>query len=220
MGLTLSNGWAYGVSVDTETSGLGRAARVVQIAALRFRCRWDDARSELDIEFSSAYRLLTLVRPPPGTWFDPGAVRVTGIDAARVREAPSFAAISDRLQEVVADLPIVAHNAPFDRRMIAGEFDHLGGTPPEVEWICSMQAAKSRGHTKAALSVVASALRIKPEGGLHDAGVDAELAARVYGTLVKPGSSITTELGFRPPAERRGRPFPSSPPSGGWGMGR
>lgn len=218
MGLRISSkGWAYGVAVDTETTGLGASARIVQLAALRFRCRWNRPLARLDIEFSDTYRLGTLVKPPPGTRFDPGAVRVTGIAEAHVREAPSFPAIAGRFLEVVADLPVVAHNAPFDRRMISGEFEAMRMQPPAVTWICSMQAARASGHRRASLGDVSASLRIRPTGDLHDATVDAELAARVYGTLVRPGVEAPDLVPAPVSMPLDQRPFPAM---AGWGMPR
>ena len=177
-----ADGWHYAGAVDTETTGIGRDARVVQVAALRMRWRWPDATSVVpDVEFSDTYRLVSLVKPPTGTWFDPNAVRVTGIGPAQVAMAPSFTDVLPELRRVVCKLPVIAHNSPFDRRMLDREMQHTGDTTFDVAWICSMQAVRRTGlFASARLGDVARTLGIEPRGGLHDAGVDAELAGRVY----------------------------------------
>ncbi len=175
------DGWAYAAAVDTETTGLGGDARVVQLAALRFRWRW--ISGSVEVEMSPRYRLVTLVRPPPGTRFCPRAEAVTGIGERRVAGAPPFPEVLPALMETCGDLPIVAHNAAFDRRMLLGEQARCGAEPLPHRWECSQAAARRAGHARLKLGELAEALGVRATGGLHDAGVDAELAARVMAAV-------------------------------------
>jgi len=184
----MAGGWLYAVSVDTETTGLGSDARVVQLAALRFRWRWPGGAGEPEVEFSARYRLVSLVRPPEGIAWNPGAVAVHGIRPADVARAPAFPDVEPELLRVVGDLPLVAHNAPFDRRMVEREFavaGRLADAPAADRWACSMRAAAAAGLPRK-LGDLAAALGLRPSGGLHDAGVDAELAALAYARACRP----------------------------------
>ena len=184
MDFPIRDGWRYAAAVDTETTGLDSNARVVQVAALRFRWRRSDPNGLPEFQASTAMRLVSLVRPPHGTWFNPAAVRVTGIDARKVAGAPVFTDLAARFLEVCDGLPIVAHNASFDRRMIDGEFGRLGMRSPEAtRWFCSMGLARRTGQITAKLGDLCCRLAIEPDGELHDAGTDALLAARVTAHL-------------------------------------
>jgi DNA polymerase-3 subunit epsilon len=178
--------WQYAISLDTETSGSCSASRVIQLAALRFRFRLLPGTKVPDVEFSERFRLVSLVRPPPGTPFNPYATRVHGITADRLRREPEYKDVHARFLEVVGELELVAHNVVFDRRMMEREHEH-SGLPllSGSRWVCSLQMAKKRypGQT-CKLGDVTRRLGIAPSGALHDAGVDAELAARLYAHMV------------------------------------
>lgn len=175
-----SSKWKYGVSIDTETTGTYTKCRVVQVAALRFRFRTFEEKDQ--IEFSERFRFISLIRPPHGTPFIPEAVKVTGIGYQQVRNAPMYHEIYDRLCEVIGDLDLVAHNAPFDRRMIDRE--HESVDLPIIDsnrWKCSLSLArKFTPGTSMKLAQIGERLGIEVTGKTHDAGVDAELAARIY----------------------------------------
>ena len=178
--------WRYAISVDTETSGSCAASRVVQLAALRFRFRLLPGMKMPEVEFSDRFRLVSLVRPPPGTPFNPYATRVHGITPDKLRGAPDYKAVHVRFLEVAGELDLVAHNVPFDRRMVEREHECSGLQPPSVSrWICSLALARRRYPGESCkLGELARKLGLEASGALHDAGVDAELAGRLYAYLV------------------------------------
>jgi DNA polymerase-3 subunit epsilon len=90
------------VILDTETTGLGYGAEIVEIGV---------------IDATGATLLTTLVKPKAG--MIPATVsRIHGIRTEDVRDAPSFSEIYDTLLAVTAGRRIVAWNAPFDERMV------------------------------------------------------------------------------------------------------
>ncbi len=56
----------------------------------------------------------------------PFVVKLTGINNAMLRQAPKFYEIAKRIIEITNDCIIVAHNAPFDYRILQLEFNRLG----------------------------------------------------------------------------------------------
>lgn len=178
--------WRYAISLDTETSGSCAESRVIQLAAIRFRYRLLVNMSVPEVEFSERFRLVTFVRPPLGTVFNPYATRVHGITPEQLRHAPDYKAVHEQFLEVVGDLDIIAHNATFDRRMVEREH-HLSGLQilPASRWVCSLALSKERHPQESCkLGEITRRLGILPSGALHDAGVDAELAARLYAHLI------------------------------------
>jgi DNA polymerase III epsilon subunit-like protein len=96
--------WA---AVDVETTGLHPVRdRIVEIAVIRL-----GPHAEKIDEWS------TLVNP--------GEVslggRIHGLRRAGVKDAPSFSDIRDELLERLANLVLVAHNAPFDVSFLQSE---------------------------------------------------------------------------------------------------
>lgn len=56
----------------------------------------------------------------------PFVVKLTGINNAMLRQAPKFFEVAKRIIEITEGCIIVAHNAPFDYRILKLEFDRLG----------------------------------------------------------------------------------------------
>lgn len=115
-----------GLYVDTETTGLGLTARIVEIALVPFSFQGDKI---VAVHPAVAYL------QDPGIPIPPDATKVSGITDEMVagRQADW-----DRVVELLAaaDL-VVAHNASFDRPVVHRELRHRGKKPPEVLWGCS-----------------------------------------------------------------------------------
>ena len=90
------------VILDTETTGLGLQAEVVQIGLINGR-----GDSLMDN---------VLVRPTVP--IEPEAVRVHHISEAMVANAPSFVDVLPRLRDVVCGKLLVIYNAEYDLRLL------------------------------------------------------------------------------------------------------
>lgn len=164
------------VSIDTETTGLGRDDRICQVAIASF---FGDGR--LETKSWLVY---------PGRPIPEQATRIHGITDRMVRNAPTF---SEIVEDVIAELeraPWVAHNLQFDARMLAKEIPR-DRWPQGVPTLCSMTYAKKhhvdtkhrRGHK---LSDLANVFSVDYEtGGLHDAKYDANLLAYVTRSMMR-----------------------------------
>jgi DNA polymerase III subunit epsilon len=125
----LTHIWAF----DTETTGHAHDARVVELAMARV-CLADgtlsDARSQL---------------LHPGVHIPADATAVHGITDAMVARAPSIATVLPKaLAMVVASgLPMVAHNASFDLRLLRADAQRTDVTlPGSIAVYCSLKAAR------------------------------------------------------------------------------
>lgn len=120
--------------LDTETTGLRSDARVCEIAI-----------AVLDLDTGA------LAKEPRGMLLNPEmpmpaeAVSMHGITDAMVQGKPTLAEVWPRILSYVGDCPVVAHNAPFDRRMIAQSLAMHGVTEPDWTWHCSRDLARSLG---------------------------------------------------------------------------
>lgn len=117
--------------LDTETTGLRSDARVCEIAI-----------AVLDLDTGA------LAKEPRGMLLNPEmpmpaeAVSMHGITDAMVQGKPTLAEVWPRILSYVGDCPVVAHNAPFDRRMIAQSLAMHGVTEPDWTWHCSRDLAR------------------------------------------------------------------------------
>ncbi len=165
------------VYLDTETTGLGRDAEVIELAVVGA-----DGRILLD----------TLVRPVGPIPAD--ASRVHGIRDVHVAAAPDWRVIHERLCTLLEGRTVVVYNATFDRRMVAQSCGRHRLADPYPDWHCAMMAyaefraqpkAAGRGHRWHKLEHAVAAFGAVPGG--HRAAADA-LACRavVLGMAVAP----------------------------------
>ncbi len=101
--------WELGnfVAVDTETSSLGMSAEIVEVSAVKFE------------DFRPVSVFETLCRPYRRISLE--ATAVNGISNEMVKDAPRFAEIIPALDDFTDGFSLVAHNAPFDLRVLAKE---------------------------------------------------------------------------------------------------
>lgn len=83
----------------------------------------------------------------PGTQIEFGAQRVHGISQRDVSEKPSFAQMWPAIVPYLANHLVVAHNAAFDLRVLAGECTRYGLECPSLETFCTLTYAKAHVKT-------------------------------------------------------------------------
>ena len=116
--------------LDTETTGMGKGAEVIEVAVVNTR-----GETLLD----------TLVKPQSSR-MNPHAQRVHGITSQMLSSAPSWAEVLPELSELADRRTVLAWNAPFDRGMLA-QTSHIWGLDhPTWLFVCAMRLyAKGRG---------------------------------------------------------------------------
>lgn len=119
--------------IDTETTGLGAQDRVVEIAVVVLDATTLETVDEYD----------TLINPRR----DVGPEHIHGISASMVEAAPTFEEIAGDLAARLDDHILVAHNLPFDVRMVQGEFSRLDADFSEGRGICTLRLSGSRLST-------------------------------------------------------------------------
>lgn len=129
-------------------------------------------------------REAVLIRPPRRavvfSW-------VHGITWEMVEGEPTFGELWPRLLPLLDGAAfLAAHNAPFDRRVLAACCEVAGQPVPPLPFVCTVHLARRRlGIIPANLPAVCRRLGI----GLihHDAGSDAEACARIVIAAAAPG---------------------------------
>jgi DNA polymerase-3 subunit epsilon len=118
------------VVIDCETTGFGKTDRIVEIAAVTL----DPATFQVIDEYE------TLVNPER----DVGHVGIHGISSTMVEAAPVFQEIAVALGRRVHGAILVAHNLPFDQRMIAQEFERIGCTLNSGRGVCTLRQTSEK----------------------------------------------------------------------------
>ena len=153
--------------LDTETTGLGYGAEVIEIGVIG-----PDGRE----------RLSSLVRPRSGRV--PAAVTaIHGITMDDLHGAPTFDEVYDALLALARDRRVVAWNAPFDERMVRQSAATWGRRERLKGFECAMRAyALARGlrHGRAKLERAAAETGVLAAGRqAHRSSDDARLTLQV-----------------------------------------
>jgi DNA polymerase-3 subunit epsilon len=157
--------------VDTETNGLsGVECELTEVGAVLV------GGGELHDRWSSLVRTNLPLRR--------GIQRFTGITQAMVDAAPYAEEVLPELRQIASNRVLVAHNAPFDRRVLGQAFARAGLNWPDPPWICTAQLARTLLplQRERGLGRLADALGIDVAQA-HRALPDAETCARVLCAL-------------------------------------
>jgi len=111
------------VFLDTETTGLGADAEVVDIAL---------------IGVDGGVLFESLIRPSHP--IPPGASRVHRIRDADVAAAPTWAEVQPYLADLLDERRVVVYNAAFDHRIVSQCCRQHGLLAPSSGWDCAMHA--------------------------------------------------------------------------------
>lgn len=158
------------VAIDFETANPKRAS-VCQIGLVRVL---NGIPGAVKCEF---------VSPPPGfTNFHERNIAVHGITKPQVEGKPSWESMLDRLIAFSKDLslPLVAHNAPFEKSVITQATEAIGRDVPDFTYHCTVKLAKRLQPDESShkLNEVAARLGVPPFEH-HNAGDDAMASALI-----------------------------------------
>jgi DNA polymerase-3 subunit epsilon len=164
----LRNQMIYAIT-DIETTGSHASGNsIVEIGVLL----WDGER--VLEEFSTFIN--------PGVPLPRFITALTGITDEMVEDAPTFAQVSDRLEELFEGAIFVAHNVSFDHSFIRAEFAAIGinWNPPRL---CTMRLARKAfpGQTSYGLNAICNwmgLINAQAHRALSDARVAFEILER------------------------------------------
>jgi DNA polymerase III subunit epsilon len=196
--------------VDTETNGLGGdGCELTEVGAVLV------GGGELHDRWSS---LVRCSRP-----LGRGIQRFTGITQEMLADAPGLESVLPPLAERMHGRVLVAHNAPFDRRVLRQAFGRIGLEWPSPPVLCTAALARKLLplQRRRGLGVLADALGIEVDTA-HRALADAETCARVLCALfprlcanaltIADAVAITGHRRRRTPGRKRRTPAITTPP--------
>lgn len=114
----------------------------------------------------------------PGRSIPFAVQQLTGISDRMVRDAPPMDEVMAMAADFVGDTPLLAHNAPFDRRFWQAAMERIG-RPQDQEFFCSLRLSRRLlpGLASYALSALVEQLALPSTGRYHRALADAEATA-------------------------------------------
>ncbi len=182
------------LAVDTETNGCaGERCELTEVGAVLV------GGGELHDRFAS----LCSVRAP----LSRGVQRLTGITQGMLDEAPEAEIVLADLVEQLEGRVLVAHNASFDRRVLAQACERAGLRWPDPPTLCTVALARRFAPLarQRKLAPLAESLGIEVEV-THRALADAETCARVFCALLPKLAAQAGTVGEALSALRPSRP--------------
>lgn len=154
--------------IDFETTGISpeQGARVTEVAIVLVE------GDQIVDRFQSLMNA--------GTYIPAFITQLTGISNAMVRAAPDAGEVMREASRFVGDLPMVAHNASFDRKFWIGELSRLGLAAAQP-FACTMLLSR-RLYPQASnhkLGTLVDYHHLPRTGAAHRALADAEMAAEL-----------------------------------------
>lgn len=149
------------VVIDVETTGFSHQDRVIEIALITL----DSETLKIVEEYDS------LINPER----DISATKIHGITASMVKSAPTFADLAPVIAHHLDGAIPVAHNWPFDKRMLSNEFARLGNFGNFGQGFCTYQ------YTKLNLELACKEYNVKHFA--HRALGDARATADIFAQL-------------------------------------
>jgi len=130
----------------------------------------------------------------PGRQIPERVVHLTGITNSMVKNAPSPTSVMRKLHSKLGNIPIVAHNASFDRKFLEKEWSRIGKRLTN-DMYCSMRVARRvyRDALNHKLGTLVDHVGLKFSGKAHRAMADAEMAAKLWIEMEK---KLEREFGF------------------------
>lgn len=140
--------------------------------------------SRFDEEGREVASWYSLIRPPV-MYFDPGNTAIHGLGAADCRWQPLFCELADQIIDFVGDRPLVAHNAPFDMRVLRASAACYGIQLPNWDYYCSLAIArKVLPHFRSRSLGVLVSDYLCSDYDAHVASDDARACGLVFGRML------------------------------------
>ncbi len=159
--------------LDVETTGLSaRSNHVIEIGIVKVK------------NLKIAGKFHSLVNP--GCKIPYFITQFTGITDEDISDAPFFSELVDKIENVIGDSVISAHNLSFDNSFLKYEFFRTGREPLSNHKICTLKLARRLYPSlkSKSLSSVTQYLRLK-NSNAHRALADAEVTARALIKMIK-----------------------------------
>lgn len=163
------------VVIDTEATGGAFQDEIFEIAVIRLV----DSKVLFDQMFEPSR---------PVAWH---STKVHNFTTKDLKGYPKFPDYWEELKNIIDGFPVLAFNAPFDKRLVKQTCDRYNLDLPELEYHCIMQAYGKYVGRRTGLSLASVCAELNVEGGSHRALTDAQAATRVVQKLADDKTAKT-----------------------------
>ncbi len=158
------------VAIDFETAS-GSSASACSVGLVK-----------MDEEGMTVDRFYSLIKPKEPV-FDPVCFSIHHLDPLDIMAAPSIASIWPEMKSFIGSLPLVAHNAPFDIKVLRDSLASWGVEADHNDYYCTLSLARKlwKGRRSYKLTSIADDLGWVYDA--HNALADSEICGRLFARL-------------------------------------
>ncbi len=158
------------VAIDFET-----ASHLPDSACSIGLVKMDGTGAVLDTYYS-------LIRPKEPQ-FDPICFQIHHLDPLDILASPTMKDLWEDIRAFIADYPLVAHNAPFDIKVLRSTLEAWGIPPLHNDYFCTLSLSRRlwKGQPSYKLTSLASSLGWQYDA--HNALADSEICGRLFALL-------------------------------------
>lgn len=125
-----------------------------------------------------ADRFYSLIRPTPN-YYTYRTTQIHGLTRSDTDGQPAFPEVWARIAPLIAGLPLVAHNRPFDEGCLKAVFEEYGMPYPGYEFHCTLAASRRRLRLPSHQLHISAAACGHDMTNHHNALADAEACAAI-----------------------------------------
>lgn len=125
-----------------------------------------------------ADRFYSLIRPTPN-YYTYRTTQIHGLTRSDTDGQPAFPEVWARIAPLIAGLPLVAHNRPFDEGCLKAVFEEYGMPYPGYEFHCTLAASRRRLRLPSHQLHLSAAACGHDMTNHHNALADAEACAAI-----------------------------------------
>ncbi len=124
----------------------------------------------------------SLIRPPQ-LCFDPHCTAVHHLDPADIIKAPTMEDLWDEIRDFIGEYPLVAHNAPFDIKVLRSTLEAWEIPPVHNDYYCTLSLSRRLWKGRRSYSLTALATSLGWSYDAHNALADSEICGRLFSRL-------------------------------------
>jgi DNA polymerase-3 subunit epsilon len=147
-------------------------------------------------------RYVKVLRPEPFE-FERRNIAIHGIDEDQARQAPTIAEDWESIKKFVGDLPLVAHNASFDKSVLDRSLEACGEELSGWNIDCTMLLSKQLFPKRSNYKLDDLSREFGIELNHHDAGSDAEACAQLRLVLSNMNQSESVKTQYIERVQKR-----------------
>ena len=138
--------------------------------------------AHMDEEGTALEEYYTLIRPPV-LYFDPLNTSIHHLDDREVRKAPTMEDLWPEISSFIGSLPLVAHNAQFDIRVLRATLEAWGLEAPHNDYYCTLSLARRVWKDRPSYKLTSLASGLGWEYEAHNALADCLVCGRLFARL-------------------------------------